>query len=102
MRHAAAGLFAHVDLLVTPTVPLLPVLIADANDDEATVALYARNLRPFNAYGLPAVSVPCGFAKNGLPIGFQIVGPPWGEASVLRLAHAYEQATAWQTRRPLL
>jgi aspartyl-tRNA(Asn)/glutamyl-tRNA(Gln) amidotransferase subunit A len=102
MRQAAPGLFAHVDLLVTPTVPLLPVLIADARDDEASVALYARNTRPFNAYGLPAVSVPCGFAKNGFPIGLQIVGPPWGEESVLRLANAYEQATDWQTRRPLL
>ena len=61
-----AGLFAHVDLLVTPTVPLLPVLIAEARDDDASVALYARNTRPFNTYGLPAVSVPCGFATNGL------------------------------------
>ena len=102
MRQAAPALFAHVDLLVTPTVPLLPALITEARDDDASVALYARNTRPFNAYGLPAVSVPCGFAKNGFPIGLQIVGPPWGEESVLRLAHAYEQATDWHTRRPLL
>lgn len=93
LRRSAAGLFAHVDLLVTPTVPLLPIPITEAQDDEAGTALYARNTRPFNAYGLPALSVPCGFAKNGLPIGLQIVGPPWGEESVLRLAHAYEQAT---------
>jgi len=45
---------------------------------------------------------PCGFAKDGLPIGLQIVGPPWGEESVLRLAHALEQATDWHTRRPAL
>lgn len=102
LRRAAPGLFAQVDLLVTPTVPLLPVLITDARDDEASVALYARNARPFNTYGLPAVSVPCGFAKNGLPIGLQIVGPPWGEESVLCLAHAYEQATDWHARRPAL
>ncbi len=76
------------------TVPLLPIPIpAEAQDDEAGTALYARNTRPFNAYGLPAVSIPCGFAKNGLPIGLQIVGPPWGEESVLRLAHAFEQTT---------
>jgi aspartyl-tRNA(Asn)/glutamyl-tRNA(Gln) amidotransferase subunit A len=102
MRQAASGLFAHVDVLVAPTVPVLPVPIAEARDDEASVALYARNTRPFNAYGLPAISVPCGFAKNGLPIGLQIVGPPWGEEAVLRLAHAYEQATDWKTRRPVL
>ena len=102
MRRAAPGLFANVDLLVTPTVPLLPVPIAETRDDDAGVALFARNTRPFNAYGLPAVSVPCGVAKNGLPIGLQIVGPPWGEESVLRLAHAFEQATDWQTRRPAL
>jgi aspartyl-tRNA(Asn)/glutamyl-tRNA(Gln) amidotransferase subunit A len=102
LRRAARGLFAQVDLLVTPTVPLLPIPVTEAQDDEAGTALYARNTRPFNAYGLPAVSVPCGFAKNGLPIGLQIVGPPWGEESVLRLAHAFEQATDAGKRRPVL
>ena len=102
MRRAAPGLFTNVDLLVTPTIPLLPIAIAEAQDDQAGTALFARNTRPFNAYGLPAVSVPCGFAKNGLPIGLQIVGPPWGEESVLRLAHAFEQTTDSPTRRPAL
>jgi aspartyl-tRNA(Asn)/glutamyl-tRNA(Gln) amidotransferase subunit A len=100
LRRAAPGLFAQVDLLVTPTVPSVPIPIAAAQDDEAGTAVFARNTRPFNAYGLPAVSLPCGFAKNGLPIGLQIVGPPWGEESVLRLAYAFEHATASQTRRP--
>jgi aspartyl-tRNA(Asn)/glutamyl-tRNA(Gln) amidotransferase subunit A len=102
MRRAAAALFAHFDLLVTPTVPQLPVRIAEAMDDDAGVAVFARNTRPFNLYGLPAVSVPCGFAKDGSPIGLQIIGRPWGEESVLRLAHAFEQATDWRTRRPPL
>jgi aspartyl-tRNA(Asn)/glutamyl-tRNA(Gln) amidotransferase subunit A len=102
VRRAAPGLFARVDLLVTPTVPLLPIPIAEAQDDEAGTALYARNTRPFNAYGLPAVSIPCGFAMNGLPIGLQIVGPPWGEESVLRLAHAFEQTSDAGKRRPVL
>jgi hypothetical protein len=97
MRHAAPGLFTRVDLLVTPTVPLLPALIAEARDDDAGGALYARNARPFNMYGLPAVTVPCGFATNGLPIGLRIVGPPWGEESVLRLAHAYEPVNCGAT-----
>ena len=102
MRRAAADLFTHVDLLVTPTVPLLPIPIAEAQDDETGTALYARNTRPFNALGLPAVSVPCGFAKNALPIGLQIVGPPWGEEAVLRLAHAFEQTTDAGKRRPVM
>jgi aspartyl-tRNA(Asn)/glutamyl-tRNA(Gln) amidotransferase subunit A len=102
MRRTAAGLFGHVDLLVTPTVPLLPIPIAEAQDDETGTALYARNARPFNASGLPAVSVPCGFAKNGLPIGLQIVGPPWGEEAVLRLAYAFEQTTVVGKRRPIM
>ena len=102
VRRAAPGLFARVDLLVTPTVPLMPIPIAEVQDDEAGTALYARNTRRFNAYGLPAVSVPCGFAKNGLPIGLQIVGPPWREESVLRLAHAFEQANDAGKRRPVM
>jgi aspartyl-tRNA(Asn)/glutamyl-tRNA(Gln) amidotransferase subunit A len=102
IRRVAPRLFAQVDLLVTPTVPLLPITIAEAQDDEAGTALYARNTRPFNAYGLPALSVPCGFAKNGLPIGLQIIGPPWGEEAVLRLAHAFEQTTDAGKRHPVL
>ena len=51
-------------------------------------------------YGLPTISVPCGFTSSGLPIGLQISGPPFGEPTVLALAHAYEQATDWHTHRP--
>jgi aspartyl-tRNA(Asn)/glutamyl-tRNA(Gln) amidotransferase subunit A len=101
LRRAAGGLFGKVDLLVTPTMPLLPVQIAEVRDDEAAVALYSRNTRPFNTYGLPAVSVPCGFSRDGFPIGLQIVGPSWGEESVLRLAHAFERTADSRARRPL-
>lgn len=58
-----------------------------------------RNTAPFNTYGLPTISIPCGFTTSGLPIGIQISGPRFGEAKVLALAHAYEQATDWHTRR---
>ena len=57
-----------------------------------------RNTRPFNVWGLPAISVPCGFTQSGLPIGLQIAAPPWREDMVLQLAYAYEQATAWHKR----
>ena len=59
-----------------------------------------RNTALFNVYGLPTISIPCGFSSSGLPIGMQISGPRFGEAKVLALAHAYEQATDWHTRRP--
>jgi aspartyl-tRNA(Asn)/glutamyl-tRNA(Gln) amidotransferase subunit A len=61
-----------------------------------------RNTRPFNVWGLPAISIPCGFTKTGLPIGLQIAGPARGEQAVLALAYAYEKATDWQNRKPTM
>jgi aspartyl-tRNA(Asn)/glutamyl-tRNA(Gln) amidotransferase subunit A len=61
-----------------------------------------ENTRPFNGYGLPAISIPCGFTKDGMPVGLQLCGPRFGEVNLLALAHAYEQATDWHTRRPPL
>jgi aspartyl-tRNA(Asn)/glutamyl-tRNA(Gln) amidotransferase subunit A len=95
--------FAEIDLLVTPTTPMAAPAIADlrANAEALRPAelKLLRNTRPFNVWGLPAISVPCGFTPGGLPIGLQIAGPPWREDLVLRLAHAYEQTTAWHKRR---
>jgi aspartyl-tRNA(Asn)/glutamyl-tRNA(Gln) amidotransferase subunit A len=56
----------------------------------------------FDVYGIPAITVPCGFTKSGLPIGLQISAAPFAETTMLAVAHAYEQATAWHTRRPSL
>ena len=61
-----------------------------------------QNTRPFNGYGLPAITIPCGFSKDGLPIGLQIGGPHFGEVNVLAMAHAYQEATDWHKRRPPL
>ena len=61
-----------------------------------------RLMRPFNLTGLPAISVPCGLTRAGLPIGLQIAGQPFDEATVLRVAHAYEQHTDWHRRHPAL
>jgi aspartyl-tRNA(Asn)/glutamyl-tRNA(Gln) amidotransferase subunit A len=60
------------------------------------------NTRPFNGYGLPTITVPCGFSKDGMPIGLQIAGPHFGEINVLALAYAYQEATEWHKRRPAL
>jgi Asp-tRNA(Asn)/Glu-tRNA(Gln) amidotransferase A subunit family amidase len=104
-RRRAHDIFADVDLLVTPTMPIPAPAIADLKKDPdalrpAELALL-RNTRPFNVWGLPAISVPCGFTKSGLPIGLQIAGLHWREDLVLRLAHAYEQATESHKRRPV-
>ena len=102
-RRDIGKIFADVDLLVTPTMPIPAPAIADlkANPDALRPAelKLLRNTRPFNVWGLPAISVPCGFTQSGLPIGLQIAGPHWREDLVLRLANAYEQATAWHKRR---
>jgi len=105
VRRRAQEMFADIDLLVTPTMPLPAPAIADLKKDSdalrpAELSLL-RNTRPFNVWGLPAVSVPCGFTKSGLPIGLQIAGPYWREGLMLRLARAYEQATDWHTRHPV-
>jgi Asp-tRNA(Asn)/Glu-tRNA(Gln) amidotransferase A subunit family amidase len=95
-RRRAGDFFSDVDLLVTPTMPIPAPAIADLKKDPDALRpaelTLLRNTRPFNVWGLPAISLPCGFTKSGLPIGLQIAGPHWREDLVLRLAHAYEQA----------
>ena len=101
-RRTIRRAFADLDLLVTPTTPMPAPTIAELKADPAALRpaeiRLLRNTRPFNVWGLPAISVPCGFTQSGMPIGLQIAGPPWREDQVLRLAHAYEQATAWHKR----
>ena len=67
-----------------------------------SLSRYLRFTRPFNFSGHPACALPCGFTSDGLPIGLQIVGRPFDEATVLRAADAYQRATDWHTRRPPL
>jgi aspartyl-tRNA(Asn)/glutamyl-tRNA(Gln) amidotransferase subunit A len=103
-RRDIAAIFADVDLLVTPTTPIPAPAIAELKQNPDLLRprelLLLRNTRPINVWGLPAISVACGFTPGSLPIGLQIVGPHWGEARVLQLAHVYEQATAWHKRVP--
>ena len=104
VRRSVSQVFDTLDLLVTPTAPVPPFTIADLLGDLNALrpkeVLTLHNTRPFNVLGLPTISVPCGFTRAGLPIGMQITGPPGGEATVLRLAYAYEQATDWHNRHP--
>jgi len=101
-RNTVGELFSNVDVLVAPTAMQMPVTIEAALADppgKVDVELI-RNTLPFNVYGIPAISVPCGFTRAGMPIGIQIVGPRLGERTVLALAHAYQQASGWQRREP--
>lgn len=103
-RRRAAEIFPHgVDLLVLPTWKRLPLTIAERLKtwpSEEFAQDQQWNEQPFNVLGLPAISLPCGYAKNGLPVGVQIVGRPFAEGQVLAFAQAYEQATQWHSRRP--
>jgi aspartyl-tRNA(Asn)/glutamyl-tRNA(Gln) amidotransferase subunit A len=101
-RRTVRQVFNDVDLIITPTTPNLPDRLDGSSDAPAQRGppLSARNTTPFNIYGLPTVSVNCGFSKSGLPIGLQISGPPLGDATVLALAHAYQRHTDWHTRWP--
>jgi Asp-tRNA(Asn)/Glu-tRNA(Gln) amidotransferase A subunit family amidase len=103
-RHAIQEVFNDVDVLLTPTVPIPPPKIADlkANPDHLRPQelMMLRNTRPFNVWGIPTISVPCGFTKDGMPIGLQLAAAPWRGIVLLQAAQAYEQATGWHTRRP--
>jgi aspartyl-tRNA(Asn)/glutamyl-tRNA(Gln) amidotransferase subunit A len=96
-----------VDLLVTPTTPIVAAPIGQETIRygglaEAILGAMIRCTAPFNATGLPALSLPCGFTRAGLPVGLQLAGRPFDEVTVLRAGHAYEQATEWHERVPAL
>jgi len=106
MRHAIGNVFDNVDILLTPAVPIPPPAIADLQKNpenlRPTELIMLRNTRPFNGWGIPAISVPCGFTSGGLPIGLQLAAAPWLEDLLLQVAYAYEQATEWHKKMPEL
>ena len=100
-----AAVFEDIDVLITPTTAFpAPELgqarIAIDGREVPVRGTLGRFTAPFSFVGLPAISVPCGFSDTGMPIGLQLAGRPFDELTVLRAAHAYEQATDWHTRRP--
>ncbi len=106
LRKNIDAAFTNFDLVALPTMRIMPRMINDAlNREEVVVPREPEtvsNTGPFNIFGLPAISIPCGFSKDGLPIGLMIAGPRFSEAKVLALANAYEKATQWHTKRPTL
>ena len=104
-NRAVRRLFETVDLLAGPTEPVTAprILAQEVQAGEVsigTTAALTQYTRPYNITGSPAISVPCGFSRDGLPIGLQLAGRAFDETTVLRAAHAYEQATDWHRRRP--
>jgi aspartyl-tRNA(Asn)/glutamyl-tRNA(Gln) amidotransferase subunit A len=105
IRREWARAFENVDVLVTPTTPVTATAFGATAADlpggpKPLVRAYLDLTLPFNLTGWPAVSVPCGFARAGLPIGMQLVGRPFSESLLLRVAHHYQRETDWHTRRP--
>jgi len=99
-REFEAAFQSH-DVLVTPVSPTPAFRLGEKVHDPLQMYLSDIFTIPINIAGLPAISVPCGFSQ-GLPVGLQIIGRPFEEATVLRVAYAYEQATPWHNRRPPL
>jgi aspartyl-tRNA(Asn)/glutamyl-tRNA(Gln) amidotransferase subunit A len=106
VRRTVDDAFTDFDLVVLPTqrivAPTLDELIKRAHDAKPIDPLVTSNCQPFDVFGIPAVSIPCGFSKSGLPIGLMIAGPRFSEGRVLALAQAYERATDWHLRKPPL
>lgn len=99
IRQDFARVFAEVDALAAPVTPVPAFPIGERADDPLRMYLVDIYTLPANIAGLPAMSVPCGFA-DGLPVGLQLIGPHLAEPTLLNLAHAYQQVTGWHRERP--
>ncbi|MBM4126913.1 MAG: Asp-tRNA(Asn)/Glu-tRNA(Gln) amidotransferase subunit GatA [Nitrospira sp.] len=94
--------FKEVDLIVTPATPTPAFKLGEKSEDPLQMYLSDIFTISVNLAGLPAIAVPCGFSKSGLPIGLQLIGRPFEEDTILRAAHAYEQATEWHLKKPVI
>jgi aspartyl-tRNA(Asn)/glutamyl-tRNA(Gln) amidotransferase subunit A len=92
--------FRRADVIVTPTSPTTAFKLGEKTQDPLQMYLSDIYTISANLAGLPALSLPCGFDRQGMPIGMQIIGKRFDESTVLRVAHAYEQATEWHLRKP--
>jgi aspartyl-tRNA(Asn)/glutamyl-tRNA(Gln) amidotransferase subunit A len=110
LRRTVDGAFDDFDLIVLPTERILPFTLEDAVASSVRAAqsggispqqwVTVANTYQFNMYGLPALSLPCGFSRTGLPIGMTIAGPRFSEGRILALAAAFQRATDWHLRSP--
>ena len=100
IRAALEGAFRRYDLLLTPTAPATAPRLGESLADPLNMYLGDVYTVPANLAGLPALSMPCGFDGEGLPIGAQLLGPALGDLAVLDAAHAFQLETGWHRRRP--
>jgi aspartyl-tRNA(Asn)/glutamyl-tRNA(Gln) amidotransferase subunit A len=98
IRREFDAAFEKCDALITPTSPTVPFKIGEKMDDPLAMYLSDVCTLPINIAGVPGMSIPAGF-NDGLPVGMQIIGKPFGEETMLHIAYAYEQATKWHKRR---
>jgi aspartyl-tRNA(Asn)/glutamyl-tRNA(Gln) amidotransferase subunit A len=106
-EHEFQRAFARVDVIIAPTLPIAAPRIGQnevliGGRKETVRSALVRMNRPANLTGDPAISVPCGFTREGLPIGLQLIGARWSERRLLAIALAYEDATEWHKRHPVL
>jgi len=99
IRRRCDLLFEEYDALILPTTPISAPLLEGENAVERA-RLLTRFTSPFNLTGLPALSVPCGFTSENLPIGIQIVSRAWNESGVLRLGYHYQETAGWYRKKP--
>jgi len=107
VRKEFLKIFQAIDVLLTPGLPIVaPGLEQDSvtisGKTETVRSALTRLMRPYNLAGIPAIVIPCGFSKSGLPMALQIAGRPFEEATILAVAQAYEEQTSWHERRPSL
>ena len=94
--------FKEVDLIATPVTPTPAFKLGEKSENPLQMYLSDIYTISVNLAGLPAISVPCGFSKGGLPIGLQLIGRAFEEETLLRAAHAYEQSTQWHLKKPVV
>ncbi|HNX81845.1 MAG TPA: Asp-tRNA(Asn)/Glu-tRNA(Gln) amidotransferase subunit GatA [Candidatus Omnitrophota bacterium] len=94
--------FSDCDCIVTPTSPSASFVVGEKSQDPLKMYLSDIYTISVNLAGIPAISIPCGFTKKGLPVGLQIIAKPFNEEMLLRVAYAYEQATPWHAMKPKL
>ncbi|MEK6718321.1 MAG: amidase family protein, partial [candidate division NC10 bacterium] len=102
IRQDFIEVFKRCDVVVTPTSPTPAFKFGEKTDDPLQMYLSDIFTISGNLAGVPGLNVNCGFTKSGLPIGLQIIGKPFDEETILRVAHTYEQATSWHKQRPRL
>jgi aspartyl-tRNA(Asn)/glutamyl-tRNA(Gln) amidotransferase subunit A len=94
--------FKHCDAIVTPTSPSTAFKMGEKIQNPLQMYLSDICTISINLAGVPAISVPCGLDREGLPIGMQVIGKHFDEPTILRVAYAYEQQTEWHRKKPAL